>query len=640
MPAVLATVVEAGIIGAMNAAITKQNITKGALIGALTAGFSELLDVKLNNIDALKGSPNLQGALKSIATSGLDTALHGGNLIENMVTTIAANAVAEALAGSAADKKVATHTEIATHNLSHGFVTGASRALLSGQSISQSVVAGANQGLQAAVTGLAKHYGNEIAKQIPVQHVVQKNRQTILTEQAIMVQKEALTKAAAQYLQENNLNVPEGTIKATIEKHSVFKGNAADIEESLISLGCAAHEDNKNRHDAAQAIERGLAIVLRSTIKQLAFQTAANAKIKVENKSTTRNNSSNRSPNFVPQLNNQNFSQTHAGLNSKDEVQNNFVGDGQGPLLSKVGFQVSITPIINPLVKQAIPEPSVIEKGLMFMTGSNNSHANGVFATPLFNSSIVALPPQYVGNHSSSSSSYLPQILQESNNYPGREPGLEEYFAQKSQGPAPQPLAGNSTPGITPLYNQAKNNLKVQAKIAINEQAQAQLKTDNKCDVLRDVSVNELAQYFTDTGHDIFRTVQEQHPGFSVNRSTDGTYIHTSIRAVGESYERICGDERIRFEQSMLNDKPTPNNWNLPGSSRLDMITTQPGTNTVFEVKTGGAEVTENEGLSRLRNAPQDPLLNLYEQRISAEGGQIPIILSGQFVHPRMRRNK
>ena len=53
MPAVLATVVEAGIIGAMNAAITKQNITKGALIGALTAGFSELLDVKLNNIDAL-----------------------------------------------------------------------------------------------------------------------------------------------------------------------------------------------------------------------------------------------------------------------------------------------------------------------------------------------------------------------------------------------------------------------------------------------------------------------------------------------------------------------------------------------------------------------------------------------------------
>ena len=81
------------------------------------------------------------------------------------------------------------------------------------QSTTQSVVAGANQGLQAAVTGLGKHYGNEIAKQISVQHVVQKNTQTILTEQAITAQKEALAKAAAQYLQENNLNVPEGTIK-------------------------------------------------------------------------------------------------------------------------------------------------------------------------------------------------------------------------------------------------------------------------------------------------------------------------------------------------------------------------------------------------------------------------------------------
>ena len=145
------------------------------------------------------------------------------------------------------------------------------------QSTTQSVVAGANQGLQAAVTGLGKHYGNEIAKQISVQHVVQKNTQTILTEQAITAQKEALAKAAAQYLQENNLNVPEGTIKASIEKHSVFKGNAADIEESLISLGTAAHEDNKNRNDAAQAIERGLSIVLRSTIKQLVSQTVASS---------------------------------------------------------------------------------------------------------------------------------------------------------------------------------------------------------------------------------------------------------------------------------------------------------------------------------------------------------------------------
>jgi len=255
--------------------VNKQTI--GVLTGALTAGFSELLDLGLNNIDTLKESANLKGVLKSIATSGLDTALHGGKLIENMVTTIAANGLGEALVGSAADKKVATHTEIAGHNLSHGFVTGTSRALLSGQSISQSVVAGTSQGVQAAVTGLAKHYGGEIAKQIPVQHAEQKNRQTKLTEQAITAQKEALAKAAAQYLQENNLNVPEGTIKASIEKHSVFKGNAADIEESLISLGCAAHEDNKNRNDAAQAIERGLSIVLRSTIKQLVSQTVASS---------------------------------------------------------------------------------------------------------------------------------------------------------------------------------------------------------------------------------------------------------------------------------------------------------------------------------------------------------------------------
>ena len=254
--------------------MNKQTI--GVLTGALTAGFSELLDLGLNNIDTLKESANLKGVLKSIATSGLDTALHGGKLIENMVTTIAANGLGEALVGSAADKKVATHTEIAGHNLSHGFVTGTSRALLSGQSISQSVVAGTSQGVQAAVTGLAKHYGGEIAKQIPVQHAEQKNRQTKLTEQAITAQKEALAKAAAQYLQENNLNVPEGTIKASIEKHSVFKGNAADIEESLISLGTAAHEDNKNRNDAAQAIERGLSIVLRSTIKQLALQAVGN----------------------------------------------------------------------------------------------------------------------------------------------------------------------------------------------------------------------------------------------------------------------------------------------------------------------------------------------------------------------------
>ena len=141
----------------------------------------------------------------------------------------------------------------------------------------QDQVAGANQGLQAAVTGLGKHYGNEIAKQIPVQAQEQKNTQAKLTEQAITAQKEALTKAAAEYLQENNLNVPEGKIKATIEKHSVFKGNAADIEESLISLGTAAHEDNKNRNDAAQAIKRGLSIVLRSTIKQLVLQTAASS---------------------------------------------------------------------------------------------------------------------------------------------------------------------------------------------------------------------------------------------------------------------------------------------------------------------------------------------------------------------------
>ena len=141
----------------------------------------------------------------------------------------------------------------------------------------QDQVAGANQGLQAAVTGLGKHYGNEIAKQIPVQAQEQKNTQAKLTEQAITAQKEALTKAAAEYLQENNLNVPEGKIKATIEKHSVFKGNAADIEESLISLGTAAHEDNKNRNDAPQAIKRGLSIVLRSTIKQLVLQTAASS---------------------------------------------------------------------------------------------------------------------------------------------------------------------------------------------------------------------------------------------------------------------------------------------------------------------------------------------------------------------------
>jgi len=144
------------------------------------------------------------------------------------------------------------------------------------QSISQSVVAGTSQGVQAAVTGLAKHYGGEIAKQIPVQHAEQKNRQARLSEQAITAQKEALAKAAAQYLQENKLNVPEGTIKASIEKHSVFKGNAADIEESLISLGTAAHEDNKNRNDVPQAIERGLSIVLRSTIKQLALQAVGN----------------------------------------------------------------------------------------------------------------------------------------------------------------------------------------------------------------------------------------------------------------------------------------------------------------------------------------------------------------------------
>ena len=324
----------------------------------------------------------------------------------------------------------------------------------------QSAVAGTSQGVQAAVTGLAKHYGGEIAKQIPVQHAEQKNRQARLSEQAITAQKEALAKAAAQYLQEKNLTVPEGTIKATVEKHSVFNCNAADIEESLISLGTAAHEDNKNRNDAPQAIQRGLAIVLRSTIKQLVLQAVSNAKVGVENKRTTRNNSSNESPNFVPQYGNQNTSQNQdlSQPKNKDKAQNNFTGDGQGPLLSKAGFQVSNTPVINPLVKQSEPESSLVERGLMLLTGSNNSHANSAFATPLFNSGITPLPWQYIGNNTASSNSYLSQILEEGNNDPGREPGLEEYFSQNLKASSPQPLSGYYLKNKIINQNSPENN--------------------------------------------------------------------------------------------------------------------------------------------------------------------------------------
>jgi len=187
----------------------------------------------------------------------------------------------------------------------------------------------------------------------------------------------------------------------------------------------------------------------------------ANASVNSENNSANQNNSRSQPPVFARQFGNQNFSSSPAlqGRNGKDEAQNNFVGDGQGPLLSKAGFQVSNTPVINPLVRQSNPQPSLVERGLMFITGSNNSHANSAFATPLFNPGIAPHPPQYVGNNTASSSSYLPQILEESNNYPGREPGLEEYFSQSPKGLSPQPLSGNSTPGFMPAYDNKSNNI-------------------------------------------------------------------------------------------------------------------------------------------------------------------------------------
>jgi len=287
---------------------------------------------------------------------------------------------------------------------------------------------------------------------------------------------------------------------------------------------------------------------------------ARNASVNSENNSANQNNSESQSPGFSPQFSNQNTSPSQApsGLNRVDNPQNN----SSGGMANNARASNSNTP--------------VWVRGLELISGD----AHGMSPALIFNPAMAPLPnPAINHRHNTSSEQYNRAIA------------IEESESSSSSS----------------AYNRVSDQLKFKAKTSINVQAQEHFRSGNKCEELRNVPVNELAQHFTDTGYGIFRSAQELHPGFSANRSTDGTYIHTSIRAVGESYREICQENRIRFEQSMLNGEGTPNNANLPGSSRLDMITTQPRTNTVFEVKTGGARVTEREALARLRNAPQDP---------------------------------
>ena len=155
---------EGAILGAITAAISKQNILKGATISAFFAGFSELFGGFL--LEHLKKFKILRESLKIAAMASLQTAIQRGKFIDHIISGVGAEMSAKLLAS----RQKLGHPRLSASEMTvclkdaalQGMMTSGVVALIRGTTVEKTAGSIGMGMLEAAASRLGRRAANEL----------------------------------------------------------------------------------------------------------------------------------------------------------------------------------------------------------------------------------------------------------------------------------------------------------------------------------------------------------------------------------------------------------------------------------------------------------------------------------------------
>lgn len=168
---IAAAVTKGAISGGIISGFSGQNPLKGALQGAVFAGVGHIADGALKSVNMAQFAKE---AIKTTAIASVHTAMNGGNLFKNVVTSVAVNSVSNLVIPDrvgAANSSNRRELFLNSSNMAaRAFVSGGIAAIIGRQDLANSLTSAVMSGGQAFVQGYAGGYGERAASKHYVKH--------------------------------------------------------------------------------------------------------------------------------------------------------------------------------------------------------------------------------------------------------------------------------------------------------------------------------------------------------------------------------------------------------------------------------------------------------------------------------------
>lgn len=151
-------VTRGAIFGGIRSSITGNNPLKGTIQGGIFAGVGFAVENMLSSVETLKELETLRDAIQTTVIASLDTALNGGNLVENVLASVAADFVANKTVG----KPDGTIVKQVTRALVE---TAMISTMTNSTTLGPNLIA---SGLGSLAQGVGNHYGRQLVSTVTV----------------------------------------------------------------------------------------------------------------------------------------------------------------------------------------------------------------------------------------------------------------------------------------------------------------------------------------------------------------------------------------------------------------------------------------------------------------------------------------
>ncbi len=273
----VATVGSGAICGGLSALVHETNPLRGMVEGGIFAGFAHLAGEALSQVKSLKDAEQLREALIIAGSAGLSTTLHGGNLFDNILISVGANAVGNFIAPGT---KIAPDANLTALQITQQIqraaikagVTAGVTAVAKGGDLRASITSACLGGTQAMAQGYSHVYAEprRIAAESRLAQMKAKKQEIAYKQQFTIALKDPSVRAS-KLLSDRGTHLGTYEIENAVFEHPAMQGSVQQVKTNLVKLGS---QGTSNIH-SADALNRGLEYVLMATLNTLVGEAQA-----------------------------------------------------------------------------------------------------------------------------------------------------------------------------------------------------------------------------------------------------------------------------------------------------------------------------------------------------------------------------